>query len=416
MLGAEVNAMHMRGRISVRQLATLTKPGVYSDGGGLYLRVRNSGSRSWLFICMVRGRRRELGLGSVHDVSLAHARQKAAGVRSAFIAGHEPVLERAAVLETVAADMVTFGAFADSLIDDIEGGFRNDKHRKQWRSTLASHAASLRDVPVADVTTDQVLSVLKPIWGRLPETASRLRGRIERVLDAAKVKGHRAGDNPARWRGHLDLLLPRRSRLEKGHHAALPFAEIRTFMSSLQTRQAIGARALEFAILTASRTGEVIGATWGEVDMEEALWSIPASRMKAGQPHQVPLSEGALSVLRALRPPNPGAGEAVFRSSRGGALSNMSMSMLLRRLGHDAITVHGFRSTFRDWAGETTKFAREDIEMALAHTVGSKAERAYRRGRALGKRRDLMAAWSAYCGVAPAPSGDRGNGQPGAGA
>lgn len=208
--------------------------------------------------------------------------------------------------------MVTFGAFAGSLIDAVEGGFRNDKHRKQWRSTLASHAGSLRDVPVADVTTDHVLSVLKPIWGRLPETASRLRGRIERVLDAAKVKGHRAGDNPARWRGHLDLLLPRRSKLEKGHHAALPFAEIRTFMSNLQARHAIAARALEFAILTASRTGEVIGATWGEVHMEEALWSIPASRMKAGQPHQAPLSEGALSVLRGPASCKPGCRRGGF--------------------------------------------------------------------------------------------------------
>ena len=363
--------MHARGRINVRQFAALTKPGVYSDGGGLYLRVRKSGSRSWLFICMIRGRRRELGLGSAHDVTLAKARQKAAEARTAFMEGRDPVFERAAAALPIARPQ-TFGEFAEALIDDIESGFRNEKHRKQWRSTLATHAAALGPKTLAAIDTDDIVEVLKPIWTKLPETASRVRGRIERVLDAAKVKGHRSGENPARWRGHLELLLPRRSKIAKDHHAALPFVDIADFMSDLAGRSATAARALEFTILT-------------------------AARMKAGQPHQIPLSAGAIVALGAVRPKNPSGNDLVFQNGGGARLSNMSMSMLLRRMGRDSITVHGFRSTFRDWAGETTRFAREDIEMALAHAIESKAERAYRRGRALDKRRALMITWCEFC-------------------
>ena len=388
--------MHTRGRINVRQFAALTKPGVYSDGGGLYLRVRKSGSRSWLFICMIRGRRRELGLGSAHDVTLAQARQKAAEARTAFMAGRDPVVERAAVAQPPIMPQ-TFGEFAETLIDDIESGFRNDKHRKQWRATLATHAAALGPKPLAAIDAEDIVEVLKPIWIKIPETASRVRGRIERVLDAAKAKGHRSGENPARWRGHLELLLPRRSKVDKDHHAALPFVDIADFMSDLASRSATAARALEFTILTAARTGETLGATWDEIDLEAKVWSIPAARMKAGQPHQIPLSAGATAALEAVCPKNPNGNDLVFRNSGGVRLSNMSMSMLLRRMGRDSITVHGFRSTFRDWAGEATSFAREVIEMALAHTIESKAERAYRRGRALDKRRALMAAWCKFC-------------------
>ena len=388
--------MHTRGRINVRQFAALTKPGVYSDGGGLYLRVRKSGSRSWLFICMIRGRRRELGLGSASDVTLAKARQKAAETRAAFIEGRDPVVER--VIEAQPAIIPqTFGEFAEALIDDIESGFRNDKHRKQWRSTLAMHAAALGSKPLAAIDTEDIVGVLKPIWTKIPETASRVRGRIERVLDAAKAKGHRSGDNPARWRGHLELLLPRRSKIDKDHHAALPFMDIAGFMSDLAGRSATAARALEFTILTAARTGEALGATWGEIDLEAKVWSIPAIRMKAGQPHQIPLSAGVIATLESVRPPKPSGTDLVFQNGGGFCLSNMSMSMLLRRMGRDSITVHGFRSTFRDWAGEATNFAREEIEMALAHTIESKAERAYRRGRALDKRRALMTAWCLFC-------------------
>ncbi|ODU21794.1 MAG: integrase [Sphingomonas sp. SCN 67-18] len=388
--------MHVRGRIHVRQLPSLTKPGVYADGGGLYLRVRPSLTRSWIFICMIKGRRREMGLGSILDVSLAQARDKASVARAAFLEGRDPIAERAASTQPEAAP-VTFGEFADALIDTIEGGFRNEKHRKQWRSTLKTHAASLIDKAITDIDTDDVVDVLRPIWLDLPETASRVRGRIERVLDAAKAKGHRQGENPARWRGHLDLLLPRRSKVVKSHHAALPFTGIVDFMNDLRKRPALAARALEFTILTAARSGETLGATWAEIDLEAALWTVPAERMKAGAEHQVPLSGEAVAILRVLRPKKPKPGELVFQRPIGGKLSNMSMAMLLRRMDRTSITVHGFRSTFRDWAGETTQFAREDVEMALAHVIESKSERAYRRGRALDKRRELMTAWANFC-------------------
>ena len=388
--------MHVRGRLHVRQLPSLTEPGVYSDGGGLYLRVRPTRSRSWIFICMVKGKRREMGLGSIHDVPLAKARAKAAEARTAFLEGRDPILERAAVAEPATVP-VTFGAFSDALIGDIEGGFRNEKHRKQWRSTLKTHAEPLMDKAINDIETGHVVDVLKPIWLALPETASRVRGRIERVLDAAKAKGHRSGENPARWRGHLDLLLPRQSKLKKSHHAALPFSEIADVMRELASRPALAARALEFTILTAARSGETLGATWEEIDLDEACWTIPAERMKAGVLHQVPLSDQAISILRELKPEHEEAGEFIFHGKTGAKLSNMSMAMLLRRMDRTTITVHGFRSTFRDWAGETTQFPREDVEMALAHTIESKAERAYRRGRALEKRRELMGAWASYC-------------------
>lgn len=391
--------MHARGRLHVRQIPTLINPGVYADGGGLYLRVRPTGTRSWIFVCMIKGRRREMGLGSLLDVPLSKAREKANEARAAFLGGRDPIEERA----TPAAPPplpIAFGEFAESLIDDIEGGFRNEKHRKQWRSTLKTHAASLIEKPLGDISTEDVVAVLKPIWLELPETASRVRGRIERVLDAAKAKGHRTGENPARWRGHLDLLLPRRQKLAKGHHAALPFAEIAGFFRELKERPALAARALEFTILTAARSGETLGMTWSEVDLNRALWTVPAKRMKAGAEHQVPLSRTVVSVLRSVRPKRVKDTELVFCTPGGAALSNMSMAMLLRRMERVSITVHGFRSTFRDWAGEMTSFAREDVEMALAHTIQSKAERAYRRGRALEKRRELMKAWDAFCTAA----------------
>jgi len=388
--------MHVRGRLHVRQLPTLTSPGVYADGGGLYLRVRPSGTRAWIYVCMIKGRRREMGLGSILDVSLAKAREKAAEARAAFLEGRDPIAERAAAAAPAIAP-ITFGAFSDALIDDIEGGFRNEKHRKQWRSTLKTHAATLLEKSISEISTDDVVEVLKPIWLAKPETASRVRGRIERVLDAAKAKGHRSGENPARWRGHLDLLLPRRAKASKNHHAALPFAAVADFMRDLKARPALAARALEFTILTAARSGETLGMTWSEVDLDQRLWTVPAERMKAGAEHQVPLSRRAVDILKAVRPNKVRAGDLVFQSNGGAKLSNMAMAMLLRRMGQDEVTVHGFRSTFRDWAGETTSFPREDVEMALAHTIESKAERAYRRGRALEKRRELMDAWARFC-------------------
>jgi integrase len=292
---------------------------------------------------------------------------------------------------------VTFGAFAMELVDSIEDGFKNPKHRQQWRNTLKTYAQPLFGVPINEVTTEQILGVLQPIWLSKAETASRLRGRIERVLDAAKVKGLRSGENPARGRGHLDLLLPKRNKAAVKHHAALPFTQVASFMSDLRKRPAIAARALEFTILTAARSGESRGMTWAEVSLEEKLWTVPASRMKAGAVHEVPLSPAALAVLTALNDEELKPTDYVFPAPRGGSLSDMALSQLLKRMGRSDITVHGFRSAFRDWAGETTQFGREEVEMALAHTVASSVERAYRRGRALEKRRELMAEWAKYC-------------------
>jgi len=384
-----------RNKLNVKQVTSITKPGVYSDGGGLYLRVRPSG-RSWFYIGTLNGKRQEVGLGSVFDVTLAQARDKAAAARALMLEGKHP-REARPTTQQVEAVPVTFGAFALQLVDDIEEGFRNPKHRQQWRNTLTTYAAPIFEVPIADVTTEQVLAVLQPIWLSKPETASRLRGRIERVLDAAKVKGLRHGDNPARDRGHLDLLLPKRSKGEVKHHAALSFAEVAEFMAELRGRPAIAARALEFTILTAARSGQTRGMTWSEVDMAEKVWTVPASRMKASAVHQVPLSGAALAILWALKLDGVKPSDFVFVAPRGGSLSDMALSQLLKRMGRGDITVHGFRSTFRDWAGETTQFGREEVEMALAHTVSSATERAYRRGRALEKRRDLMEAWAAYC-------------------
>lgn len=393
--------MRDRGRLTVRQVVNLGSPGVYSDGGGLYLRIRSSGTRSWIFVCMVKGRRREMGLGSAFDVTLSQARTKAAAARTAFLEGRDPIEERVAASAPHPVP-ITFGEFAEALIDDIEGGFRNEKHRRQWRSTLKTHAVPILGKQISDVDTDDIVSVLKPIWLRLPETASRVRGRIERILDAGKAKGHRTGENPARWRGHLDLLLPRRSKVEQEHFAALPFSGIGDFVQSLRTRPALAARALEFTILTAARSGETLGMTWAEVDLSAAIWTVPAERMKAGAAHQVPLSQRAMAILRSIKPADAQDADIVFQSAAGSKLSNMAMAMLLRRMGSSS-TVHGFRSAFRDWAGERTSFRREDVEMALAHTIGSKAERAYRRGRALEKRRELMQAWNAFCDI-PASS------------
>lgn len=388
-------ASRARNKLTVKQVESLTKPAVYSDGGGLYLRVRASG-RSWFYIGTCAGKRLELGLGSALDVTLAKARKRAEEIREMLVDGIDPRVERAKA-KVVAKPAMTFGKFAMDLVDDIEGGFKNPKHRQQWRNTLKTHAQPLFEVPIDGVTTEQVLSVLQPIWLSTPETASRLRGRIERVLDAAKVKGLRSGENPARGRGHLDLLLPKRKKSSVKHHPALPFAQIATFVESLRKRPAVAARALEFVILTAARSGEARGMTWAEVDLEAKVWTVPSSRMKAGVVHEVPLSDAALAILNELDEHDLEPADFVFPAPRGGSLSDMALSQLLKRMGHSDITVHGFRSTFRDWAGEKTQFGREEVEMALAHTVASSVERAYRRGRALEKRRALMASWATYC-------------------
>ncbi|MGK2910522.1 MAG: tyrosine-type recombinase/integrase [Sphingobium sp.] len=389
--------MRLYRRLSVKSVQAESRPGVHSDGDGLYMRVRDTGTKSWLYIGMLNRRRREIGLGSVRDVSLAQAREMARELRHAFRAGIDPVVEKERA-RAAERPTQTFGEFADALLDNIEDGFRNEKHRKQWRSTLQTHAAELRGKPIDQIDAAAVLNVLQPIWLALPETASRVRGRIERVLDAAKAKGLRTGENPARWKGHLELLLPRKPQIGPAHHAALPFGEISDFMNKLAERPASAARALEVTILTAARSGETLGMTWGEIDLDAAIWTLPAERMKAGRIHQVPLSLASLRILKDLRPSQPHANAKVFVGNHGKPLSNMAMSMLLRRMGYDGTTVHGFRSTFRDWAGETTAYSREDVETGLAHTVTSKTERAYRRGTALEKRREIMTAWASFCG------------------
>ncbi len=336
-----------------------------------------------------------MGLGSARDVSLAEARARAESARRLVRDGVDPIANRAAIAPVV----LTFGQFADQLVDEIEVGFRNEKHRYQWRQTLTTYAAPIRAKAIDAITTDDVLACLKPIWSTKQETASRLRGRIERVLDAAKARGLRQGENPARWRGHLQNLLPKRIKLQRGHHPALPFGEVPAFVAKLRNRNAISALALEFTILTAARAGEVFGATWREIDWDNELWTVPKERMKAGRLHRVPLSSRCIEILNsvaALRhSADPGA--YVFPGAkRGRPLSNMAFKALFTRMEINGITVHGFRSSFRDWAGECTDFPREIAEAALAHVVGDATERAYRRGDALEKRRELMDMWRAY--------------------
>ena len=278
----------------------------------------------------------------------------------------------------------------------LENGWRNPKHRAQWKMTLSVYAAPLRDMPVDKISTEDVLAVLKPLWTTKPETASRLRGRIERVLDAARVRGLRQGENPARWRGHLDHLLPKPGKLTRGHHEAMAIDAVPAFLERLQTRPSIAGKALAFTILTAARSGEVLGARWNEIDLETAVWTVPAARMKTGKPHRVPLSSPALAVLREMHALRTEEVDLVFPGQkRGRPLSVMAFSMLLRRMKVE-VTAHGFRSSFRDWAAERTSFPHEVAEMALAHAIGSKTEAAYRRGDLFEKRQQLMAAWADF--------------------
>jgi integrase len=380
----------MAGRLTARKVET-AKPGKYSDGGNLYLIISPSGARKWVLRFTWRGRAREMGLGSADSITLAGAREGAASARRLISQGIDPIAARKR-----AGGVPSFGEMATEVREALSAGFRNEKHKAQWKSTLETYAAPLTSMPVDTVTTDDVLGVLKPIWQAKAETASRLRGRIEKVLDAAKAKGFRDRENPARWRGHLDHLLPKPSKLERGHHAAMPYEDVAGFMGELRQREAMAARALEFCILTAARSGEVLGLRWSEIDLDKALWTVPAERMKAGRVHRVPLCGRAVAIVKQLA--ETATGEFVFAGYKPGKpLSNMAMEMMLRRMKIDNTTVHGFRSSFRDWAGNVSSFPREVVETALAHVIGDKAEQAYRRSDALEKRRKLMDAWAAYC-------------------
>ncbi|KQT08488.1 integrase [Methylobacterium sp. Leaf399] len=391
-------------RLSARKVQTLATPGRHADGGGLYLVVDPSGAKRWVMLYRLAGKRREMGLGPVLSVPLAQARDLAAAARGQIAAGVDPVAEReAARAAPPPAAPVTFADVALVFMADREASWRNAKHRAQWRQTLEVQAARLWTMPVASVETDDVLVVLRPLWQAKPETARRVRGRIEAVLDAARAAGRRQGENPARWRGHLDKLLPRSKKLSRGHHAAMPYADVPAFYGGLLTRSGYSSLALRLAILTAARSGEVRGMTWGEVDLSAALWVVPAQRMKAAREHRVPLVRAAIDILTSIRPDKPDPGALVFPSAKGTALSDMALAMLLRRMKRDEYTVHGFRSAFRDWVDEATDLSGEVAEAALAHLTGDETERAYRRGDALAKRRVMMDHWADFVlGAVPA--------------
>ena len=377
-------------RLNARAVATIAEYGRHADGGGLYLSISPNGGRRWVFLYRWHGKPTEIGFGSARDVTLARARELASQARAKLAEGINPKDARKPT------EGATFGECADRLLEAMRPSWRNGKHAAQWEMTLRDYAAPLRRLPADKIATDDVLSVLRPLWQDKPETASRLRGRIERVLDAAKAQGLRSGENPARWRGHLDQLLPKRQRLTRGHHAAMNYADVPAFMAELQSRRATAALALEFAILTAARSGEVLGARWEEFDLERGVWSVPATRMKHGREHRVPLARRALAIVTAMHEARNG--DFVFPGQKPGKpLSVMALEMVLRRMKIAGSTPHGFRSAFRDWAAECTNFTNEVCEAALAHVIGNKAEAAYRRGDLFEKRRKLMEAWGTYC-------------------
>ena len=383
------------------------RPGMYCDGGGLYLRVTNDGAKNWVFRFMLNGRARWMGMGPPHTVNLAEARKRAGEHRLRRHDGIDPIEARRAEKRRAqldAAKAVTFKECADNYIKAHRAGWRNGKHAAQWEATLSTYADPVMGgLSVQAIDNVLVLKVLEPIWTTKPETAGRVRGRIESILDWAKVRGYRVGENPARWRGHLDKLLPARGKVRRvEHHAALPYAELPGFLVALREQDGISARALEFTILTAARTGETIGAHWNEINLLEKTWTIPAARMKAGREHRVPLSPRTLGILEEMQAHRHADDGFVFPGGKlGKPLSNMAFLMLLRRMDRDDLTAHGFRATFKTWASDRTGFQNEIVEAALAHVVGCKVEQAYRRGDMFEKRRRLMQQWATFCATAP---------------
>lgn len=389
--------------LSALEVKALATPGSHAVGGvaGLMLQVQESGSRSWLLRVMVGGKRRDMGLGGYPDVGLADARAAAREARAKVRDGVDPIEEARAkrsALAAATAAALTFRQCSERYLAAHKSGWRNEKHAAQWASTLETYAhPHLGNLMVRDVALAHVMNVLQPIWTTKTETASRLRGRIEMVLDWAAAHGYRDGLNPARWRGHLDKLLPKPSKVAKvEHREALPVGEVGAFMEKLRAMPGVGARALEFAILTAARSGEVRGMTWDELDTEAKTWTVPGERMKAGREHRVPLSAAAVALIKAQ--PRIGGSPYVFAAARGGQLSDMTLSAVTRRMGA-ACVPHGFRSSFRDWVGERTSYPGDMAELALAHTISDKVEAAYRRGDMFDKRRQLMADWAAFCAL-----------------
>lgn len=383
--------------LSARKAETLTKPGRHADGGNLYLSISKAGARRWVFLYRLDRRQYEMGLGGAGKggVSLSKARELAGEARSLLAEGKNPLAVKVASKQGTGY-VPTFGAFADEYVVTHQTKWRNAKHRAQWAMTIERYCQPIRSLPINQVGTAAVLKVLEPIWSKMPETANRLRGRIEAVLDAAKAKELRSGENPARWRGHLKSLLPARQKLTRGHHAAMAYDDLPAFMADLRACEGLGARALELAILTACRTIEVIGAQWTEIDFDKGLWTVPRERMKAGIEHRVPLSKPALALLKNLT--NVRISVFVFPGRRfGKPIALNAMEKTLERMSRDDVTVHGFRSSFRDWASERTNFSHTTAEHALAHQISDKAESAYRRGDELEKRRKLMEAWAQWC-------------------
>lgn len=378
--------MRIIKKLTDTKIRSLQEPGRYNDGNGLYLNIAKGGSKSWVFLWRSNYRRRETGLGGYPVVSLSKARQRAMECLEMIAEGRDPIAEKRKAVEP------SFAECAGMFLDSMEGKWRNEKHRAQWRSTLDTYCKPIEHMGVSKIDTEQVLRVLQPIWTTKSETASRLRGRMERVLDFAKTKGWRSGENPAGWRNHLKNVLPARQRLTRGHHKALSWKDMPELIGKLRSSDAVAAAALEFLILTAARTGEVLGATFSEIDAGEAVWIVPADRMKANKEHRVPLTPRALYLASKYN----NLGDYLYPGqSKGKAMSNMSMSKVLKRLGYD-VTVHGMRSAFRDWVGDATGYPEVLAEMALAHTVGDETERAYRRGDALERRRELMMTWARY--------------------
>jgi integrase len=387
-------------RLSNLKVARVKQPGMYADGGSLYLRVAPGGSKQWVFRYVANGRLRDMGIGPVHTLTLAEARERATEARKLRLDGLDPISDkrkRRAAAMAEAAGSKTFKECAEGFLHDKRSSWTNVKHARQWEASLAKYVYSaLGALPVSDINTPLILSVIKPLWSRIPETADRVRGRIENVLDWATVHHYRAGDNPARWSGLLEHALP--APTKGAHHAALPYAELPAFIAKLREANNTAAPALRFLILTAGRTGEVLGAKWDEIDLKTRIWTIPAARMKAGKEHRVPLSDAALAVLEAMCAIRQS--DYVFAGTQPGRpLAEDGLIWLAKKLhGNGGVTAHGFRSSFRDWASEHTSFPREVCEMALAHAIPSAVEAAYRRGDLFAKRGALMQAWADYCG------------------
>jgi integrase len=376
------------------KVETLSKPGKYIDANGLYLTIAKSLSKSWIYRYQINGKRREMGLGPCIQVSLKEAREKAGDARKTQNQGLDPKIERDKLKPT--SDAMTFDQCAEAYISSHESSWRNAKHVSQWRNTLKTYATPIiGSLPVDQVDTSLVMQIIEPIWKTKTETATRVRGRIESVISWAMVKDYHPGPNPALWRGHIDQLLPKRSKIQPvKHHTSMPYNEIQAFMGKLQAKDSVSAKALELTIFTAVRTSEALNAKWNEIDFDNRLWTIPAERMKASREHRVPLSNQAITLLENLSRTN----DYLFSVREDKPMSNMAMlTFLKKQMNQPTLTVHGFRSTFRDWAAEVSTFPRELAESALAHVLSDKTEAAYQRGDLLSKRRAMIQSWCDFC-------------------